>query len=302
MVPWKTLVTKLYALREIFYLYFSFARTHGQIYYLFPSQRSVKLHNFIALTLNPSINSLNYHLNRLLLRSFRLRLKNSHHIRRKDRTKPPHRGTAWKDGKIALHCRFGTLWKSFARTLSCGTRLDWKIHCWWFITHRPWLLSRWKKLCLRWRGPRRVVYAINLFAFMVEDLRNSQLTEIYSSLVKFHADASLHQTDIISHVLSSMKGMKFQRLLKHVDEDDEMKVLIRCSGLPPSNDTLESVQAVNNDVTVFLHNFYRTRIQEPRLLWRPVVQLVFQVGFGNTPFCQNIPKHTTENQIVPHGI
>lgn len=64
-----------------------------------------------------------------------------------------------------------------------------------------------EKLCLRWRCPRRVEHAINDYVYMVEDLRNGQLTEVHASRLKFSNDGSLYEKAIMPHAISSETGM-----------------------------------------------------------------------------------------------
>lgn len=52
----------------------------------------------------------------------------------------------------------------------------------------------------------------------------------------------------MSHVLSSETGMPVARLLRLEEVDDEIKVLVRWKGLQPSEDTLEPIANVHEDV------------------------------------------------------
>lgn len=54
-----------------------------------------------------------------------------------------------------------------------------------------------EKLALRWRGPRRVVKALNDLVYQAEDLRNGDITDVICRL-KFHSDSSLDTKAIIS--------------------------------------------------------------------------------------------------------
>lgn len=105
-----------------------------------------------------------------------------------------------------------------------------------------------EKLSLRWRGPRRVVKAINDYVFQIEDLRTGSLQDIHESRLKFYHDASLDKTAIMSHVLSSETGMEVQRLMPIVETDDGLKVQARWKGLTNADDTLEPLQEIHEDV------------------------------------------------------
>lgn len=70
------------------------------------------------------------------------------------------------------------------------------------------------KLALRWRGPRRIVRAVNDFVYQVEDLRNGNVEDVHATKLKFYHEASLNAEAIMPHVLSSETGMEVQRLLR----------------------------------------------------------------------------------------
>lgn len=52
----------------------------------------------------------------------------------------------------------------------------------------------------------------------------------------------------MAHVISSETGMPVQRLMRLVDTEDGLMVLVRWSGLPDSEDTLEPLKKVYEDV------------------------------------------------------
>lgn len=109
-----------------------------------------------------------------------------------------------------------------------------------------------EKLCLRWRGPRRVIKCLHDYAFQVEDLRNGQLETIHGTRLKFYSDQSLDTTAILSHVLASETGMPVSRLLRLVEEDGKFFVIVRWKGLSASEDTIEPLQRVYEDVPQLL--------------------------------------------------
>lgn len=105
-----------------------------------------------------------------------------------------------------------------------------------------------EKLSLRWRGPRRVVRAINNFVFQVEDLRTGDMDDIHVSRLKFYHDSALDTEVIISHVVQSETGMIVHRLHKLVDTAEAVKVEVRWKGLPGSEDTLGTLKQIYEDV------------------------------------------------------
>ena len=52
----------------------------------------------------------------------------------------------------------------------------------------------------------------------------------------------------MSHVVSSETGMPVQRLMRLVQSDDGLMVQVRWKGLPASEDTLEPISKVYEDV------------------------------------------------------
>jgi len=116
-----------------------------------------------------------------------------------------------------------------------------------------------EKLALRWRGPRRIVKALHSFVYQVEDLRNGMTKDVHASRLKFYHDASLNTAVIMSHVLSSETGMPVARLMHPVEEQDGIKVLVRWKGLPNSEDTLEPLQRVYEDVPEMLLRLFQRK-------------------------------------------
>lgn len=114
-----------------------------------------------------------------------------------------------------------------------------------------------EKLCLRWRGPRRVVKPDNNYVHLIEDLRNGSVDEVHVTRLKFYHDASLDTDAIISHVTTSETGMILHCLQERVDTDKGIKVRIRWRGLPDSEDTLEPLLQVYEDVPQLLLNLLR---------------------------------------------
>ena len=105
-----------------------------------------------------------------------------------------------------------------------------------------------EKLCLRWRGPRRIVKALSDLVYLVEDLRNGLTEEIHASRLRFYSDSALNTEAIMPHVLVSETGMQISRLLRFELMSDGIKVAVRWKGLPKSCDTLEPVAQIHQDV------------------------------------------------------
>lgn len=106
-----------------------------------------------------------------------------------------------------------------------------------------------EKLCLRWRGPRQVIKAINDHVYQVEDLRKGQLDNIHASRLKMFRDSAIDENAILSHVIHSETGMVVHRLMGLEETSSGLFVRIHWKGLSDSEDTLEPVSRVYEDVT-----------------------------------------------------
>lgn len=104
------------------------------------------------------------------------------------------------------------------------------------------------KLCLRWRGPRRVRTALSDYVFKVEDFRNGKCDDIHGSRLKFYSDASLEEKLVLSHVLSSETGIRVSRLLNLCEDNGQLFVVVRLKGLPVEDDKMELLLCVYEDV------------------------------------------------------
>ena len=123
-----------------------------------------------------------------------------------------------------------------------------------------------EKLCLRWRGPRRIIKAINDWVYQVEDLRNGDIEEAHACRLKFYRDRSLNAQVIMSHVLSSETWMPVTRLMKLIEEPNGLMVQVCWKGLPASEDTLEPLARVAEDVPQMLERLLSRKNGDPRLI------------------------------------
>lgn len=73
---------------------------------------------------------------------------------------------------------------------------------------------------------------------MVEDLRIQTEEDIHSSRLKRYDYRSLNECPLLSHVLLSNVSMFVRRLIKFVDAQDGLNVLVRWKGLPTSKELL----------------------------------------------------------------
>lgn len=108
--------------------------------------------------------------------------------------------------------------------------------------------SKRENLCFRWREPRRVIKVLSDYTLSVEDLRTGNCDDIHDLRLKFYRDADLDVTAIMWHVLSSETGIQVARLLNLVDQEGDLFVVVRWKGLSSSENTLEPLARVYEDV------------------------------------------------------
>lgn len=111
-----------------------------------------------------------------------------------------------------------------------------------------------EKLCLRWRGRRRVIKPLSDYVSRFEDLRTSECDDIHGTRLKFYRDNYLDETFVISHVLSSEIGMPVARLLQLFNGDGSLFVAVQWKDLPASGDTTEPLTHVDKLTRNFLEH------------------------------------------------
>lgn len=105
-----------------------------------------------------------------------------------------------------------------------------------------------QKLLIRYRGPRRVFKAFSNYVYQFKDLCNDQFQEVHCTHLKLHRDSSLSFEAIRSHVIKSETGMLVQRFMSLVDTDNGLVVRVCWRGSPKSEDTIEPVARVYEDL------------------------------------------------------
>lgn len=104
--------------------------------------------------------------------------------------------------------------------------------------------------------------------FQVNYLRNGRLQVVHGTRFEFYADDSLNTDAILSHFLPSETGIPVARLLRLFEQDNELFVLVRWKGLEDSEDTLEPLQRVEEDVPQLFPKLLRRKNANARLLFR----------------------------------
>ena len=93
-----------------------------------------------------------------------------------------------------------------------------------------------------------MIKALSDYVYRVEDLRTGNYDDIHAARLKFYRDSDLDAEAIMSHVLSSETGMPVARLLRLLDQDGGIYVVVRWKGLSESEDTLEPLSRGFDDV------------------------------------------------------
>ena len=131
-----------------------------------------------------------------------------------------------------------------------------------------------EKLCLRWRGPRRIKKAMNDYVYQIEDLRNGQLNDIHASRLKLFRDSDIDETAIMSHVLQSETGMVVSRLLGLEDTaENGLQVRVRWKGLGQDEDSLEPLSRVAEDVPTLFEKMLKRKSTPKNLVAKARAQL-----------------------------
>lgn len=105
-----------------------------------------------------------------------------------------------------------------------------------------------EKLFLRLRGWRCVESYISDCLFLIEDVRNCELSVVQATRLKFFSDLSLDTTATMPHVISSEICMQVQCLLKLVSTSDEIKLTVHWRGLSRDDDIHDPLQKKCEDV------------------------------------------------------
>lgn len=113
-----------------------------------------------------------------------------------------------------------------------------------FVLVAPEEFNVGEKLCLRWRGSRRIVKAIKDYVYQVEGLRNDGIDDIHISRLKFYHDSSPDKEVIMRHVLNSETGLVVHHLVRLDDSKERLKGQIRWRCLPGAEDALEQIKQI----------------------------------------------------------
>lgn len=116
-----------------------------------------------------------------------------------------------------------------------------------------------KELCLRCHDPHHDTKAFSDQVFQVDDLRNSQLDEVYVSILKLFRDSSLDDIAIMSHFLRSETSTVVSRLLNLKETLDGLFFRVCWKGFQTSYCSLELVSHVAKDVLVLFYKLLQLK-------------------------------------------
>lgn len=105
-----------------------------------------------------------------------------------------------------------------------------------------------EKLCLLWRGPRRIVKELSDYVFKMEDLRSVECHNIHGTRLKIYSDLSLNEKVILYHVLLLERGMPVSRLLMLTENNGQVFMVVRWKVLSAYDETLEPLHRIYEDV------------------------------------------------------
>jgi hypothetical protein len=87
-----------------------------------------------------------------------------------------------------------------------------------------------EKLTLRWRGPRKVVRVLSDYVCAVEDLRDSSVSEVDNTRLRFYCDFALHSADeLLEHVEHNDQGYPFAALRELTYDKESKRFMVRVS-------------------------------------------------------------------------
>lgn len=86
--------------------------------------------------------------------------------------------------------------------------------------------SEGEKLCPRRRRPGRITMDHSEYVGRVEDLPYGTQDDIHATRLELYCDKTLDEKTIFSLVLASETGMEVSRLLRLVEEDGSLRILV----------------------------------------------------------------------------
>lgn len=127
-----------------------------------------------------------------------------------------------------------------------------------FLSTRENLIADAKHF-FRWCGPRRVVRKVHDYVYQVEDLRNGCLEYVHTSRLKFYQDSCLESEAVMPHVLTPGTGMEVQRLMRLLENKDGLIIYVCWRGLSDSDDTVQPIKTVYEDIPILLLKLLRRK-------------------------------------------
>ena len=115
-----------------------------------------------------------------------------------------------------------------------------------------------QKLCLKWRGPYRILQSARGYVFTLEDLISGDQKSVHGDRVRFYDDRFLHVTEEMKSQLSydnssfEVDELRNSRLNPQIDE---LELLVKWRGFSEVENTWEPVQKLWEDVPTLVAKY-----------------------------------------------
>ena len=105
-----------------------------------------------------------------------------------------------------------------------------------------------RKLQPFWQGPYRVVYTVNPWVYVVQDLVTSAQREVHVCRIRRYADSQFQVTASIRLAAEYDQVAHVADILAHRRQDGQILLRVRWLGFDPGDDTWEPVPSLVEDV------------------------------------------------------
>lgn len=102
-----------------------------------------------------------------------------------------------------------------------------------------------EKLSLCWRGPRRIVKALNDYLYQVEGIWNIELSYVHIGRLCTYFNRLLNTAAAMMNVIDTSTGIPVSRLMGLFKDEVELKIQICCPGFPDSEDTIDPTKLLS---------------------------------------------------------
>ena len=121
--------------------------------------------------------------------------------------------------------------------------------------------------------PRKVKKCFSDWVYLVQDLCNGIEEQVHAAELRFYCDSRLDTIAILPHVTYSETRMSVSRLLSIEKVGSDIYVHVRWKGPPHSDETLEPLRHVFQDVPRLLKNLHNRKQIYSDLRGQPCTQI-----------------------------